>query len=508
MYIKRRKNQSGSTSVQIIEKRRGSTRLVKTIGSSVEEQRINELEQEARDYLTENEQQLSLAINTDELDAALERYFVEGNHPIVRMKGPELVLGKVFDEIGFNKIEEPLFRHLVLARLTYPVSKLKTTQYLSTHQQEEIDISSVYRFLDRFHRKYKVQVEQIAFEHSKRVLDGKISVVFYDMTTLYFEAEDEDDLRKVGFSKDGKFQHPQIMLGLLVGENGYPIAYDIYEGNTFEGHTLVPAISRAQQRFGLDKPIIIADSALLSRTNLAQLREQDYVFIIGARIKNESREIQEQILSKSKSIKNSAPFVIDLPDGLKLIVGYSDKRAKKDASNRERGIARLKSKIKTGKIRKASIVNRGYNKFLTIESDVSVSIDENKVLEDQKWDGLKGYVTNSKLRPQVVISNYNQLWKIERAFRISKTDLRIRPIFHRRKDRIAAHITIAFAAYSVFKELERKLELLHINISPLRVIELTKTIFEIQFRLPNSRKKLSTFNKLTPEQHQILEKLV
>lgn len=506
MFIKKRRNASGSISIQVIEKRRGKTRLIKTIGCACTDERIAELEHTARTFIAQNKRQQELELLSLG-DSEIERAFLQ-NAPIVKATGPELVLGAIFDSIGFSQVEEPLFRHLVLTRLTYPVSKLKTTEYLALHQQETIDISSIYRFLDRFYRTYKSKVEEIAFKHSRKVLGGKIAVVFYDMTTLYFEAEDEDDLRKIGFSKDGKFQNPQIMLGLLVGENGYPIAYDVYEGNTFEGHTLIPALEHACERFELEKPIIVADSGLLSKSNIKALIENEYVFIVGARIKSETAAVKNKILTEATGMKHGDSFVLDIPDSHRLIIGYSDARAKKDAANRSRGIARLQRRIKTGRLTKKALVNQGYNKFLKVESEVQVSLDETKIAEDTKWDGLKGYVTNTSLPPEQVIATYNHLWTIEKAFRISKTDLRIRPIYHRKKERIEAHVCIAFVAYSVFKELERRLHLIGSTISPQRAIELTKTIFEIKLSLPNSRKEITTLSHLTEEQRLLLEYLV
>ena len=138
-----------------------------------------------------------------------------------------------------------------------------------------MEVDTVYRFLDKLCDKYKETVEQVTYEYTKRTLKN-ISVVFYDVTTLYFEAENEDDLRKIGFSKDGKFQNPQIMLGLLVGQNGYPIGYNIFEGNTFEGHTLLPVLEGIQRKYGLIKPTVIADAAMLSKKNLDNLAKEKY----------------------------------------------------------------------------------------------------------------------------------------------------------------------------------------------------------------------------------------
>ena len=142
-------------------------------------------------------------------------------------------------------IDNKLFKDLVLSRIIYQRSKLKLTEYLKRYENKSISIQRIYRFLDKVHSSYKEQTEDVAFYIQKSIKN--ITVVFYDMTTLYFESGDEDDFRKMGFSKDGKFQNPQIMLGLLVGEYGYPMGYELFEGNTFEGHTLIPVLEKFQK---------------------------------------------------------------------------------------------------------------------------------------------------------------------------------------------------------------------------------------------------------------------
>jgi transposase len=528
VFIRRVKNRSGSKSIQVISKQDGKYRVVKSFGSSFDENDLRKREKEAEFFIAEqtekNQNQIHLFSPDDPDDTVVREFVKKLKSADISSVGPELVLGKVFDSIGLNAIDEEIFRHITLARLVYPVSKLKTVEYLAQHRGVYMDISSVYRFLDAFdsdkknddkksdkHNKrktgknYKSRIEKIVYEHSRKIL-GKIQMVFYDMTTLYFEAEEEDDLRKIGFSKDGKFQCPQIMLGLLVGENGYPIGYDIFEGNTFEGHTMIPVIKAIQKKYDLSKPIVIADSGLLSNDNTRDLAAQGYEFILGARIKNEKDQIKEKILGRTKGLEDKKSIRITKPDGNHLVVSYSAKRARKDDHNRTKGIERLRKKITGGKLTKTSINNRGYNKYLTLEDkEIKVTLNEEKIGEDVAWDGLKGYVTNAKgLSDEEVIQNYNHLWKIEKAFRISKTDLRIRPVFHRKRARIEAHLCIAFAAYAVYKELERQLVIHKMDISPAKAIELTKTIFQMNFRLPKSQKKISRILDPSPEQQKIL----
>jgi len=321
------------------------------------------------------------------------------------------------------------------------------------------------------------------------------------------EAEDEDDLRRIGFSKDGKFQNPQIMLGLLVGRGGYPIGYDIFEGNTFEGKTLLPVLERIARQYDFGKPIVIADAAMLSSDNLDALDRQKYPFIVAARIRNESQAMRETVLRRCTGLQDGQNVEIEHDAGRRLIIAYSDKRAGKDAHNRKRGLQRLRKRIQSGRLTKENLSQRGYNKFLKLTGEVTVEIDESKIEEAARWDGLKGYLTNTVLSADDVIENYGQLWQIERAFRISKTDLRIRPMYHRRRRRIEAHVLVAFVAYTIYKELERRLAAAGLPISPARAAELTQTMYELTFRLPNTPDDRRQLLAMAPEQSQLYDLL-
>ncbi|OGX04225.1 MAG: transposase [Omnitrophica bacterium RIFCSPLOWO2_12_FULL_50_11] len=503
MFVRKKRNKSGSVSVQIVDKSNGRYRVVETIGSSQDQEKVDFLIRKAQHVIRTcgGRQSELFSFRTPEETAV--RCFLGGlSNEQIRVIGPELVFGTLFDRLGFGAIPEPLFRHMVIARLAHPVSKVKTVDYLYRYQGIAVEISGIYRFLDKLNDTYKDAVERLAFEYSKSVL-GRILVVFYDMTTLYFEAEDEDDLRKVGFSKDGKFQHPQIMLGLLVGEKGYPIGYDIFEGNVFEGHTLLPTLKKIRRKYGLGRPVVVADAALLSRENLKALVAEGYSFIVGARIKNESDAIKEKILEQAKRIKDQEGFALAKADSGRLIVTYSERRRKKDSYGRERGLARLRKKIKSGMLTKEHINNRGYNKFLTLKGSVEISIDETKVKQDYLWDGLKGYMTNTDLPVAEVVENYRQLWQIEKAFRISKTDLRIRPVYHYRRKRIEAHICIAFVAYTIYKELERLLEQNRAGFSPRRAAELTHTMYGLDHRPADGSRAERIILKMDPEQQSL-----
>jgi len=483
VFIRKNKNRSGSYSIQIVSKQRGSYKVIKTLGSGRSAEEVEFLYQRARQELQLFEGSRSLFVNEE--DAKLRSYLGVMKNSQVQVIGPELIFGKIYDSIGFNQIENELFRHLVITRLFHPGSKLKAIDYLQRFLGVHKDISEIYRFLDKLNSQLKEQVEQIAFEHTKAVLGGEISIVFYDLTTLHFEAADEDDLRRTGFSKVGKHKNPQIYLGLLVGLHGFAIGYDIFEGNIYEGHTLLPTIQKFEERYNLNKPVIIADAGLLNRDNISMLEANGYKYILGARIKNESKRIKQRILEEKWQDGHS--ISIRKGKGLRIVVAYSDKRAAKDLHNRERGLSRLEKSLKRGRLTKANINNRGYNKYLKLTGEVQVEIDYDKYDADQRWDGLKGYITNTSLRPKQIIENYNNLWMIEKAFRISKTDLKIRPIYHRLRHRIEGHICISFTAYSIFKELERVLKAEKSYLSVKRAAELTHNMYQLNIILPESK---------------------
>ena len=474
--------------------------MVKTIGCATTWQEVEILEQTARQKIKQLSTQPELFL--DEEDLVIEKLVASIGNADIQTLGPEIVFGRIYDSIGFGAIKEELFRHLVIARLAFPLSKLKTIDYLYRYQRVWIDSDAVYRFLDKLSSKLKLQVEQIAYKNTLKVLKEEISIVFYDMTTLFFEASDEDDLRKTGFSKDGKHQNPQIYIGLLVGLNGYPIGYDIFEGNTYEGHTLIPFIEKMTNKFKLGKPAVVADAGLLSNDNIKLLENKGYEYIIGARIKNETDHLKQKILASK--FEDGSIHSFRRKGEARLIVHYAASRAKKDEYNRKRGLMRLEKRIKAGRLTKSSINNKGYNKYLKLIGEVTIEIDYEKFTRDDQWDGLKGYITNTKLSNQQVLDNYKHLWQIEKAFRMSKTDLRIRPVYHRLRHRIEAHICIAFTAYSILKELERALYESKSTLSLKKAAEATHNMYQLTYTLPGAKQRKSRLLRMDDKQVELV----
>ena len=498
MYVRVIKNKNRRIYVQVIQKVNGKYVVRKSFGSGSSSREVDELKRQAEHWINAQSGLI-------ELDFSNERELFQRaissitSHKLV---GIELTLGKIFNEIGFDKIQDELFRHLVLYRLVYPKSKLKTTQYLYRFEGKQYSEDEIYRYMDKLYSIQKEYVQQISYEHTLSLFPEGIRVVFYDVTTIYFEIDLEDDLRKTGFSKEGRHQNPQIVLGLLVSKDGYPLAYDIFEGNKFEGHTIMPIIDSFKQKYELENIVIVADSGLLSSTNIEHLKDQHYEFVLGARIKNESSDIQEKILALS--LQNGESKVINKGD-LRLIITYSDQRAAKDRYNREKGIKRLKKQIQRGRLTKDNLNKRGYNKFLEMDGQVNVKLNQQKIMQDKKWDGLKGYITNSRLNKDELIENYQQLWQIEKAFRVAKSELKLRPVYHRKQRRIEAHICLNFVAYKVYKELERFLKEKNSDLSPQKVIEMAQNLYQIQMTTPTSRDTITRTLILTDEHKKLNE---
>lgn len=481
----------------VVDKSSGKYKELVSIGTSKDAEKINKFYELGKQWIKDRTGLVELDFNdyrkqTEQFIHQIDKLLINGT---------ELLLTRIYNVIGFSKIADDIFRHLVLSRLSFPGSKRATVEYLKDYYDFEVDINKLYRYLDETYNSYKHEVQRISVNHTKQILGGVIGVVFYDVTTLYFDSDNEDDLRKNGFSKDGKHQNPQIVLGLLVSKDGYPLTYQIFEGNKFEGHTMMPIINDFEKEYDIKKSVVVADAGLMSKQNIEDLERNNYQYIIGAKIKGGSEDTKASVLSQK--IADGEFVELKKENGRRLIIGYSEKRAKKDYQNRKKGLARLERLYKTGKLTKSSINKRGYNKYLKMDGQVQVQIDHELFKQDCKWDGLKGYLTNTKLKAEEVYSNYSNLWKIENAFKVAKSKIEIRPMFHFTPKRIEAHVCICFVAYKVYKELERQLKEMQSSLSPDKAISIAKTICTIKVKVPNSTETIEKVLLLTDKQKQL-----
>lgn len=387
------------------------------------------------------------------------------------------IYGKIYDELGFESVlkkssKSEILKHIVMARIANPSSKRASVMKLEEDFGISINLQAVYRMMDLLDSQAQQVMQDCAYNTTKELFGQKIDVIFFDATTLYFESFEEDEFKQNGYSKDLKFSQPQVLISLMVTKQGMPIGYEAFPGSTYEGHTLIPILEKIKARYLLDKVIFVGDSGILNYDNLLALEEAKYEYIIGARLKNQKVAIKKKILDLSSYQTHSEDAEVRIKDihldeDHRLIVTHSELRARKDAHDREKAIKKLTEKLKKNKDPKSLLSNYGYKKYLTIEGKSEIALNEKKLEEQIKWDGLHGIMTNSKkMTPKELLEQYRGLWQVEESFRITKHDLKVRPIFHWTPDRVKAHLAISFMAFCCVRHLEYRVGLQYEKLSP------------------------------------------
>ncbi len=266
------KNRSGTTSVVVAEKRKGVYRELKTIGVSADKYEIEKFILEGHKWISIHlgEQDIFERYDQEVEEKQVTEYLIS-NIGNILLNGTRLILDQAYQAIGFNAIEDDILRHLVVALLSQPMSKSAMVDYLQSYFDEDVQLHKIYHYLDKLYNTQQEEIQRINVEHTKKILGGNIGLMFYDVTTLYFETDDVDELRERGFSKDGKHAQPQVVLGLLVSSSGYPLSYSIFNGSQYEGRTMLPIVEDFVKRFNLDDFVIVADSGLMSKQNVGLL---------------------------------------------------------------------------------------------------------------------------------------------------------------------------------------------------------------------------------------------
>jgi len=392
------------------------------------------------------------------------------------------VYGKLFDDTGFGSllkgcpVSKQVLRDVTLARIARPCSKLASAEMLSKDFGINHSPASIYRMMDQLDQQEISKLQALAFEQTKRLFGNTVSVLFYDCTTLYFESFTEDELKEFGYSKDHKFNQSQVLLALLVTTDGLPVGYEVFNGSMFEGNTLEAMLEKVKSQYQLTRAIFVADSGLLSKNNIEKLEQNNIEYIVGARLKSLPKQWQDKILDSKGQIREQqegdtirhSSFQYDA--NRRLIVSHSQKRAEKDKHDRDKAIERLSARLSKSSDMKSLISNYGYQKYIKSKDKANVEIDLDKVAKDAQWDGLHGVFTNiTNFDPQQILEHYRGLWQVEESFRISKHDLRMRPIFHWTPHRIKAHIAICFMAFSLIRTLQFKLRKEYQALSPEKV---------------------------------------
>ncbi|MYE07501.1 MAG: IS1634 family transposase [Oligoflexia bacterium] len=516
MFIKVTKKPNGSSFVRVMESVRHQDKVIQKtlhcVGSSKTQEGIRALEKVAGEILVKlsNERQPVLP-GMEKIIYSKEPEYVNKKSEsklkkkkktkplsIFSLKSPREkervhygikgVCGAVYEQLKFHTIIEgtrkdeqwnDILKCCVLSRIAHPDSKRKTVETLREDYNETVPLEKMYRMMDRLHPNI-AKVKDLVAKNTLSLFNQEVDVLFFDVTTLYFESFDEDDIRQFGFSKDLKFNQTQVVLALVTNQEGHPLSYELFPGRTSEGNTLITVIKKLKQRFTVNKAVIVADRAMFNEQNLKLMEEEGLQYVVAAKIKSLPKAKREEILSEEyrqeASVAQEFQWVKELEHKQRrLIVSYSQRRAKKSKSDRQKLIDRLMKKVKNNRIPiKSLISNYGTKKYITVER-TKARLNEQKIEEDSRWDGLHGVITNiDNQSAHQLLTRYRQLWKIEEAFRVCKHSLKMRPVYHWKKKRIEAHIAICFLAYSLSYTMKHRMEQRGLKFSLQKMREVLK----------------------------------
>ncbi len=485
---------------------KAATRLIEHIGSARNDTELAVLKARATARMRELSPQLSLLDLLPQDGHIHPRLTVGGSFA----HGLWHIVGGCYDRVGLPP--GSLLKYLVLARIALPKSKLATARYFARNLDLTLDVDSIYRYMDTLDKDQLVNI-LLAHARTRVRADGcvGISLVFYDVTTLYFETDEEDGdgelvdgqsvpgLRKLGYSKDHRADQPQVVVGLTVDGDGFPLDFQVYEGNKYEGDTLLGGIKTIQAKLQLasDQLTVVADAGMLSEKNLAALEEQGYGYIVGARLRSMSEAQSKSFLKWNYTQKGSYDNAYKGHSNRRLIVTYREDRAKRHRQNRDRLIRKLQAKLDRG-----AVVKKSKYVLLNTNEKLSGSVDETKVKADARYDGLRGFVTNTTRDIADVMARYSNLWQVEKSFRMSKSDLRARPAFHFKRQRIIAHLTICVCALAVLRELEQRVAA--IGLKQPAALEEILAIQSFTLRMPKQPDTV-IYSELSPLQEQLLD---
>lgn len=497
MHIRKLKSRNGNLQIQVVQKIGRQNKVVRHLGTARNELEIHELIRLAKQFIQDQR------IKSGRLSLFDNRYSTSEMAEILSQFCIRRVLDSVtfnffyhfYHVLDFDQIGNKSFADLVVARIIFPVSKAKTRDFLEGKLDKHYSLSGLYRIMEEIYNlNFQSQLEEKMTSFVKS-FSPTISVLFFDVTTLYYESFDEDDLRKFGFSKDNKAHQPQLVVTLTVTADGFPLHLRVFPGNKFEGHLMLPCIMEIVKKHKIDDFVVVADSAMVSQTNMEELERENLSYIVGARLGNLSTKMWEQIITVLKI--DGATKRFDFGNNRILVVSYSQKRANKDRSDREKQLKRAQFALNN-----PSVVAKRF-KFLKKVKNHDLELNTENVAKSKLLEGLKGYLTNAAdLTDEEIISKYSQLWQVEKSFRISKSDLKARPVFHTVKERIEAHLTIVFASLAIIRLVEKTT-----GKSVKKVLWLLDQVKEVVMENTVSRERISKYSEVKNQETKELLKI-
>lgn len=475
-YIRRVKTSSGATAIQVVRKEYGRIKQLKHIGSAHNQKEETLLVDLARQQLHVNQPSLF-----PDNPPAVTLRLKSSSSALLR----RVLLGQ-YDRLGFDRLSDEVFSLLCIARIVEPTSKLDSLRVLADLGVNHLDKNQLYRCLKKVvDLDYRETISRLCFDYAAT---RNISLVLYDVTTLYFEIQQEDSYRKSGLSKERRLE-PQIVIGLLVDQSGFPLGLSSFEGNTAEAKTILPVVEAFCAQHHISQVTVVADAGMLSVKNLSALAEAGHRYIVGSRLYKIPYDVADY--QKTKTLTDGQIVVSQRKDD-RIVYQYRDKRADLDIRNIQKQVAKAQ-RIISGK----TSVSKA--KFLTVKAKTKKL---NQALIDKAYAlaGIKGYVTNLNIPNQRVIDYYHQLFQVEASFRMAKSDFKARPIFHRKRDAIEAHLTIVLVAIAVGRSLESQ--------TNMSINRLVKTLRPIRSGLVviNGQEYVAK-EDVSPVIHTLLQKL-
>lgn len=429
-FIRKVKTKSGATAVQIAHKVHGQIIRIDHLGSAHTDEELQLLLELAREQLRAG--QLSLLDRPSSLKITLGQ----------TVSGLLLdILTEQYHYLGFDQLTDEDFASLCVARIVEPVSKLDSLRVLAELGVTGLSKNRLYRCLARaVAHDYRATIAKCCFERANQ---GGLQLVLYDVTTLYFEIQKEDDYRKPGMSKERRLE-PQIIVGLLVDQRGFPLDVHSFTGNTAETTTILPVLEQFRRQHQLEPVTVVADAGMLSAKNLEALAAAGYTYVVGARL-NKIPAVIADYQTAHTTLADGQILTARSADH-RVVYQYREKRASLDRRNIAKQIARAE-KIVQG----TTVATKA--KFLTVTTKEK-HLNHVLITKARALAGVKGYVTNLDRPDREIIAAYHQLWNVEASFRMSKSDLKARPIFHHKRDSIEAHLTVVFAALAIARTIE------------------------------------------------------
>ena len=498
------KTASGATAVQIVKYEHRKKIVVKHIGSAHTDDELLSLKQSAFIWIEKESQQPPLF----PLEKPIQNLIPIDKCQYIGFRYTFIyeTISKIFHLFCLEQIDRFLL-DLILIRIVCPASKLESLELLSEFFGKTYKRTNLYRRIPEFVA-MKNTIEEKFVIFAKKHLGFDFSIVLYDVTTLYFESfkEDKEELRKPGFSKDNKANQPQIVIGLIVTKEGFPVSYDVFAGNTFEGKTFIPTIIKFKNTYNIKNLTVVADAAMISFPNVQSLIESNLSYIVGSRLaslkQKEIKEINQKLSGKEESLKK-----LKKKDGLStrietnrgtLICDFSFKRYQKDKREMNKQITKAKKLLEENKGTKRT-------KFIKNKDDEKTEqvLNVDLIGKTKQLLGIKGYYTNlTDETDKTIIDHYHNLWQVEKAFRIAKSDLAMRPIYHFKKQAIEAHILICFMALAVCKYMELKTKR-----SIKRIVKLLKGVTDARLKNMITNEEFILRSKISEETKKLLKTL-